>query len=263
MTKYLISLLTQMKSLAATDLFLNQGRAPAFRINGRIHNSEGSPLAASHLEQIAKLIIPEHIFPQFEKELEISIGYTAPNNLGRFRTSAFRQQGYIGMVIRAIPDEIPSLDKLGIPHGMRDLAMLKRGLVLISGPAGSGKSTSLASLLNHRNKNDASHIITLEDPVEYVLPVSRSVVNQREVGVDCHNYQVALTNALRQSPDVMAIGEIRTQSTMESAIAFADTGHLCMATIHANSASQTFERIANFFPEARREQALLSLSLHI
>jgi twitching motility protein PilU len=251
-----------MQSLGATDLFLTRGKSPAFRINGRITNTEGQSLTSSNLETLARAVIPDQFFNQFEEDLELSFCITR-SGVGRFRISMFRQRGDIAMVVRSIPAAIPSMESLGIPKILRNIVMQRRGLILLVGPTGTGKSTTLASLLDYRNHNDAAHIITLEDPIEYVIEHRQSVVNQREIGLDTKSYHQALTSALRQSPDVMAIGEIRTREAMEHAILFADIGHLCIATLHANNASQAFERIVNMFPENKREQILLSLSLHI
>jgi len=256
------TLLRQMVSMGATDLFLSKGKPPAYRIHGKIINTDGAGLSEENLELFAVGIMPEEQFNRFNEELEINISYRAAG-IGRFRISVFRQRQNISMVVRAIPTDIPDPAELGLPTPMARAIMQKRGLVLIVGSSGSGKSTSLASLLNKRNERTASHIITIEDPIEYILEHKKSIINQREIGVDTKSFHAALESALRQSPDVLGIGEIRSRDTMEQAISFADTGHLCIATLHANNATQAIERIVNMFNESSREQVLLSLSMHI
>ena len=256
------TLLRQMNALGATDLFLCKGKPPAYRINGKITQSDADKLSSDNLELFAIGIMNEEIHQRFLEELEINLSYKAAG-IGRFRISVFCQQQNISMVIRAIPSHIPTPAELSIPPELANLITQKRGLILIVGPSGSGKSTSLASLLDQRNKQESSHIIIIEDPIEYILEHKQSIINQREVGVDTKSYHAALESALRQSPDVLGIGEIRNRDTMEQAIAFADSGHLCIATLHANNSAQAIERILNLFPEAKQEQVLLSLSMHI
>jgi len=256
------ALLRQMNALGATDLFLSKGKAPSYRINGKIIQSDSQPLNSDDLELFAIGIMSEDIYQRFLEDLEINISYKSVG-IGRFRINVFYQRQNISMVIRAIASHIPTPSELGIPPSATKLIMQKRGLILIVGPSGSGKSTSLASLLDQRNEHDSSHIIVIEDPIEYVLEHKQSIVNQREVGVDTKSFHTALESALRQSPDVLGIGEIRNRDTMEQAIAFADSGHLCIASLHANNAVQAIDRILNLFPDTKHEQVLLSLSMHI
>ena len=256
------ALLRQMNALGATDLFLTMGKPPAYRINGKIVQSEAEPLNTDNLELFAIGIMNEETYQRFLQDLEINISYKAAG-IGRFRISVFCQRQNISMVIRSIASHIPTPSELGIPKSIAKSIMQKRGLILIVGPSGSGKSTSLASLLDQRNEHDAAHIIMIEDPIEYVLEHKKSIINQREIGVDTKSYHVALESALRQSPDVLGIGEIRNRDTIEQAIAFADSGHLCIASLHANNAVQAIDRILNMFPDTKREQILLSLSMHI
>jgi len=256
------SLLRQMSALGATDLFLSKNKAPAYRINGKIIYSESENLSSENLELFAIGMMNEEQFQQFQQELEINLSYRA-TGIGRFRVNIFHQKQSIAMVIRAIPARIPTPDTLGIPPSVCEYTKLKRGLILLVGPSGSGKSTTFASLLDQRNEKSAAHIITIEDPIEYIIEHKQSIINQREIGVDTRSYHKALESALRQSPDILGIGEIRTRDTIEHAISFADTGHLCVATLHANNAVQAIERILNFFQESKQEQILLSLSMHI
>ena len=248
--------------MGATDLFLSKGKPAAYRVHGKIVNTSGPGLSEENLELFAIGVMSEEQFNRFNHDLEINISYRAAG-IGRFRISVFKQRQNISMVVRAIPTDIPDPPELGLPAPMAKAIMQKRGLVLIVGPSGSGKSTTLASLLNKRNERTASHIITIEDPIEYIIEHKMSIVNQREIGVDTKSFHVALVSALRQSPDVLGIGEIRNRDTMEQAISFADTGHLCIATLHANNATQAIERIVNMFSENSRDQVLLSLSMHI
>ena len=256
------ALLRQMNALGATDLILTTGKAPAYRINGKIVQSEAEPLTSDNLELFAIGIMNEETYQRFLQDLEINVSYKA-TGVGRFRISVFFQRQNVSMVIRSIASHIPTPTELGIPGSFAKCIMQKRGLILIVGPSGSGKSTSLASLLDQRNEHDASHIIMIEDPIEYVLKHKQSIINQREIGVDTRSYHVALESALRQSPDVLGIGEIRNRDTVEQAIAFADSGHLCIASLHANNAVQAIDRILNLFPDTKREQILLSLSIHV
>lgn len=258
----LSKLLKEMVAHDASDLFLSTGSPPAYRINGELQTFADTPLAPGATDKMAKLIMPTENARRFEEELEASLGYTVPG-IGRFRFNVFRQRGSIGMVIRSVPLNVPDFETLGIPALLKDIIMLKRGLVLVVGPSGAGKSTTLAAMIDHRNSNTLSHIITVEDPIEYVLEHKKSVINQREIGADTRSYHHALTNALRQSPDMLMIGEIREYKIMEDVLAFSDTGHLCLATLHANNASQVFERVVHMFPQEKRELLRHSLSQNI
>ncbi len=258
----LSKLLKKMVSSGASDLFLSTGSPPAFRINGALQSHPIQPLAPGMTDQMAKLVMRKEHADAFAEELEISLGYTVPG-IGRFRFNVFRQRGEISMVIRAVPFEVPDFETLGVPDMLQDLVMLKRGLILVVGPSGAGKSTTLAAMIDHRNSNTISHIITVEDPIEYILQHKQSVVNQREIGVDTNSYHKALINALRQSPDMLMIGEIREHEIMEDVLEFSDTGHLCLATLHANNASQVFERIVNMFPQEKRDLLYITLAQNI
>ena len=258
----LSNLLKEMISNGASDLFLSAGSPPAFRIDGALQSHPIPPLTADVTNQMAKLVMRKEYAQAFAENPEISLGYTVPG-IGRFRFNLFRQRGEISMVIRAVPFSVPSFEELGIPTLLRDIVMLKRGLVLVVGPSGVGKSTTMAAMIDHRNSNTVSHIITIEDPIEYVLEHKLSVVNQREIGVDTRSYHNALINALRQSPDVLMIGEVREHEIMEDVLEFADTGHLCLATLHANNASQVFERIVHMFPQEKRDLLHLTLAQNV
>lgn len=258
----LSKLLKTMVVKDASDLFLSTGSAPAYRINGALQTTNMEPLNREAIEKMAQLVMrPEHA-KAFAEDPEISLGYTVPG-IGRFRFNVFRQRSEISMVIRLVPLQVPDFEPLGIPSLLKDITMLKRGLVLVVGPSGAGKSTTLAAMIDHRNKNTISHIITVEEPIEYVLEPHQSVINQREIGVDTQSYHKALVNALRQSPDMLMIGEIREHEIMEDVLEFADTGHLCLATLHANNASQVFERIVHMFPQEKRELLRYSLAQNI
>lgn len=256
------NMLAQMNTLGATDLYLSANQAPAYRINGKLNCLGENKLSGDNLNLLVYGIMNESQTQQFEEELEVNISYEIPR-AGRFRVSIFSQKQQPALVIRRIPHMIPKPAELGIPDQVQETIHNRRGLILIAGPSGAGKSTTFASLLQQRSETESSHIITFEDPIEYVLPHNRSIVNQREIGVDTKSKHQAMENALRQTPDVIGIGEIRSLDTLEQAISFADSGHLCIATIHANNASQTVERILNMYPKEKREQILLSLSLHI
>jgi twitching motility protein PilU len=258
----LSKLLKTMVAKDASDLFLSSGSAPAFRINGVLQTSNLDPLSSDATEKMSQLVMrPEHA-KAFADDPEISLGYTVPG-IGRFRFNVFRQRADVSMVIRLVPLQVPDFKSLGIPKLLQDITMLKRGLVLVVGPSGAGKSTTLAAMIDHRNLNTISHIITVEDPIEYILEPKQSVINQREIGTDTLSYHKALVNALRQSPDMLMIGEIREYEIMEDVLEFSDTGHLCLATLHANNASQVFERIVHMFPQEKRELLRYSLSLNI
>lgn len=261
-TKFMSDLLRLMLSKKASDLFITAGFPPAFKIDGKMTPVSQQSLSAQHAEMLAKAIMNDKQAAEFEaiKECNFAIN---PSGIGRFRVNAFIQQQQVGMVLRTITTKIPEFDDLGLPQVLKEVVMSKRGLVIFVGGTGSGKSTSMAALIGHRNKNSYGHIITIEDPVEYVHEHIHCVITQREVGVDTESWEAALKNTLRQAPDVILIGEIRDRETMEHAIAFAETGHLCMGTLHANSANQALDRIINFFPEERRAQLLMDLSLNL
>lgn len=246
----------------ASDLYLTVDSAPMYRIKGNIRAAGNEPLTSEDTEALALSILSDKQQRQFEEELELNIAlcYGA---LGRFRVNVMRQKGTTAIVIRRIKAVIPTIDELGLPPILKDIALTKRGLVLIVGATGSGKSTTLATLIDHRNATTAGHIITIEDPIEFVHSHKRSIVSQREVGLDTMSFEAALKNCLRQTPDVILLGEIRTTETMEAAITFAETGHLCLATLHSNNANQAMERIMNFFPTARHKQIYLQLSLNL
>jgi len=245
-----------------SDLYLSTGAPPCAKFHGALKPIDRTPLAPGIIKDIAYSIMDEEQTTEFEQELEMNLAYSI-RNTGRFRINIFRQRNEISIVARNIVTEIPNADALGLPSILKDVVMSKRGLVLFVGATGSGKSTSLAALIDHRNSNSAGHIITIEDPVEYIHRHKKSIVNQREVGVDTRSFQKALKNTLRQAPDVILIGEIRDRETMEHALAFAETGHLCISTLHANNANQALDRIINFFPEERRPQLLMDLSMNL
>ncbi len=245
-----------------SDLYLSTGAPPCAKFHGTLKPIDRTPLAPGEIKDIAWSIMDEEQRAEFDQELEMNLAYSIPK-VGRFRINIFRQRNEISIVARNIVTEIPNADALGLPPILKDVVMTKRGLVLFVGATGSGKSTSLAALIDHRNSNSAGHIITIEDPVEYIHRHKKSIVNQREVGVDTRSFQKALKNTLRQAPDVILIGEIRDRETMEHALAFAETGHLCISTLHANNANQALDRIINFFPEERRPQLLMDLSMNL
>lgn len=261
-TKFMSDLLHLMLSKKASDLFITAGFPPALKIDGRMTPVSQQSLSAQHTEMLAKAIMNEKQTAEFEATKECNFAIH-PAGIGRFRVNAFVQQQRVGIVLRTITTKIPQFDDLGLPQVLKEVVMSKRGLVIFVGGTGSGKSTSMAALIGHRNKNSHGHIITIEDPVEFVHEHINCVITQREVGVDTESWEVALKNTLRQAPDVILIGEIRDKETMEHAIAFAETGHLCMGTLHANSANQALDRIINFFPEERRSQLLMDLSLNL
>lgn len=260
--KFMSDLLRLMLSKKASDLFITAGFPPAFKIDGKMTPVSQQSLTAQHTEMLAKAIMNEKQAGEFETSQECNFAIN-PAGIGRFRVNAFVQQQRVGMVLRTITTKIPDFDDLALPQVLKEVVMSKRGLVIFVGGTGSGKSTSMAALIGHRNKNSYGHIITIEDPVEYVHEHINCVITQREVGVDTESWEAALKNTLRQAPDVILIGEIRDRETMEHAIAFAETGHLCMGTLHANSANQALDRIINFFPEERRAQLLMDLSLNL
>lgn len=260
--KFMHDLLRHMRGKNASDLFITVDFPPAMKIDGRVTPVSNQQLTAQHTKELARAIMNDRQAEDFEANKECNFAIS-PGTMGRFRVNAFMQQGRVGMVLRTINSEIPKLEDLNLPPVLRDIAMTKRGLVIFVGGTGSGKSTSLAAMVGHRNENAYDHIITIEDPIEYVHTHKNSIITQREVGVDTDSWMAALKNTLRQAPDVILIGEIRDRETMDYAIAFAETGHLCMATLHANSSNQALDRIINFFPEERRSQLLMDLSLNL
>lgn len=254
-----------LKSLVqndGSDLYLTVDAPPAAKFQGSLKPLEQNKLSNEQIMEVAMNLMDKDQQAQFEKTPEMNLAITEPN-IGRFRVNIFKQRNNFSMVIRNIKVDIPDVDDLGLPEILKKSIMTKRGLILFVGGTGSGKSTSLAALIDHRNRNSSGHIITIEDPIEYVHPHKKCLVNQREVGVDTASFEDALKNTLRQAPDVILIGEIRSQETMEHALAFAETGHLCLSTLHANNANQALDRIINFFPEERRNQLLLDLSLNL
>ncbi len=260
--KFMHDLLRLMLSKKASDLFVTAGYPPAMKIDGKMTPVTQQPLSPEHTAALARAIMNDKQAAEFEASSECNFAIN-PEGIGRFRVNTFVQQQKTGIVIRTITTKIPDFDNLGLPQVLKEVVMSKRGLVIFVGGTGSGKSTSMAALIGHRNKNSYGHIITIEDPVEYVHEHINCVITQREVGVDTESWEAALKNTLRQAPDVILIGEIRDRETMEHAIAFAETGHLCMGTLHANSANQALDRIINFFPEERRTQLLMDLSLNM
>jgi twitching motility protein PilU len=261
-TELIHNLLRGMISKKASDLFITSGFPPAFKVDGKMTPVSNQTLTSVHTQELARAIMNDRQAAEFEATHECNFAISPPG-IGRFRVNIFMQQQRVGMVLRTITTKIPDLDEMGMPPVLKDIVMTKRGLVILVGGTGSGKSTTLAGMIGHRNKNSYGHIITIEDPVEYVHEHANCIITHREVGVDTENWHNALKNTLRQAPDVILIGEIRDRETMEYAVAFAETGHLCMATLHANSANQALDRIINFFPEERREQLLMDLSLNI
>jgi twitching motility protein PilU len=259
---YMHKLLDAMRQAGGSDLFIASDFPPSIKADGQMKPLTAQKLTPDVTRTLAEAMMNERQRAEFAAELECNFALSLPG-ISRFRVNVFVQQQCVGMVIRTIASEIPNFDKLKLPEVLKDVVLSKRGLVLVVGATGSGKSTSLAAMIDHRNRTTAGHIITVEDPVEYVHASQLSLVTHREVGVDTHSWHHALKNTLRQAPDVILIGEIRDAETMEHAIAFAETGHLCLGTLHANSASQTIERIVNFFPEERRTQLLMDLSANL
>jgi twitching motility protein PilU len=261
-SKFMFDLLRLMVSKGGSDLFITAGFPPAIKIDGKMTPVSSQPLGGSHTADLARAIMNDKQAAGFELTKEANFAIS-PADLGRFRVSAFMQMGSVGMVLRVITTTIPRFEDLELPDVLKEVIMTKRGLVIMVGATGSGKSTTMAAMVGYRNENSYGHIITIEDPVEFVHPHRNCVITQREVGVDTDSFEAALKNSLRQAPDVIQIGEIRDRETMEHAIAFAETGHLCLATLHANSANQALDRIINFFPEERRQQLLMDLSLNL
>ncbi|HXE21430.1 MAG TPA: PilT/PilU family type 4a pilus ATPase [Rhodoferax sp.] len=261
-SKFINDLLKLMVSRNGSDLFITGEFPPAIKVDGKITKVSPQPLTAAHTLALTRSIMNDKQVADFERTKECNFAIS-PAGIGRFRVNAFIQQGMVGMVLRVIPNVIPTVDGLGMPQILKDVAMSKRGLCILVGATGSGKSTTLAAMIDWRNENSYGHIITVEDPVEFVHAHKNCVITQREVGIDTDSWEAALKNTLRQAPDVILMGEIRDRETMEHAMAFAETGHLCMATLHANSANQALDRIINFFPEERRAQLLMDLSLNL
>ena len=255
------NLLRKMVERDGSDLFLTAGFPPAIKVDGTIHKATDTPLSSDQAAMMVRSIMNDKQIKEFDATKECNFAI-APQGIGRFRVSAFIQQGMVGAVLRTITTEIPTLEDLDLPPILKDVVMNKRGLCIVVGGTGSGKSTTLAAMIGHRNEHSRGHIVSIEDPVEYVHPHNGCVITQREVGVDTESWHAALKNTLRQAPDVILIGEIRDKETMEYGIQFAETGHLCLATLHANSANQALDRIINFFPEERRQQLLMDLSLN-
>lgn len=257
--RMMFAMLAKVVQVGGSDLFITAEFPPSIKHQGMMKPISKQQLTAEKTRLFAYSLMNERQQEEFEEHLECNFAINVPN-VSRFRVNVFQQQLQVGMVIRTIAAEIPNFEVLKLPEKLKDVIMEKRGLVLVVGGTGSGKSTSLAAMIDHRNEHSAGHIITVEDPVEYVHKHKQSMITHREVGVDSHSWHNALKNTLRQAPDVILIGEIRDTETMEHAIAFAETGHLCLGTLHANNANQTLDRIINFFPEERRNQLLMDLS---
>ena len=260
--KFLYQLLAMMVQKKGSDLFITAGFPPAIKVDGKVTPVTAQALSPQHTLELAHSVMNDKQAATFEETKECNFAIS-PAGIGRFRVNAFMQQGRTGLVFRTINTSIPKFEDLGLPSVLKDIGMTKRGLVLFVGGTGSGKSTSLAAMIGYRNENSYGHIITIEDPVEYVHDHKNCIITQREVGVDTDSWEAALKNTLRQAPDVILIGEIRDRETMEHAIAFSETGHLCMGTLHANNSNQAMDRIINFFPEERRPQLLMDLSLNL
>ena len=261
-SKFINDLLKLMVSRNGSDLFITAEFPPAIKIDGKVTKVSPQPLSQLHTLALARSIMSDKQVADFEHTKECNFAIS-PAGVGRFRVNAFVQQGKVGMVLRTIPTTLPTIDGLGVPQILKEVTMTKRGLCILVGATGSGKSTTLAAMVDWRNEQSFGHIITVEDPVEFVHPHKNCVVTQREVGLDTESWEAALKNTLRQAPDVILMGEIRDRETMEHAIAFSETGHLCLATLHANSANQALDRIVNFFPEERRPQLLMDISLNL
>jgi twitching motility protein PilU len=261
-SKFINDLLKLMVSRNGSDLFITGDFPPAIKVDGKVTKVSPQPLNGGHTLALARSIMNDKQAAEFERTKECNFA-VAPPGIGRFRVNAFIQQGKVGMVMRVIPQTMPTIDGLGVPQVLKEVVMSKRGLCILVGATGSGKSTTLAALIDWRNEQSYGHIITIEDPVEFVHMHKNCVITQREVGLDTESWEAALKNTLRQAPDVILMGEVRDRETMEHAIAFAETGHLCLCTLHANSANQALDRVINFFPEERRAQLLMDLSLNL
>ena len=261
-TRLMQGLLKKMVTKNGSDLFITAGFPPAIKVDGEIHRAAEEALTQEQSAVIVRSIMNDKQAREFDATKECNFAIS-PQGIGRFRVSAYIQQGAVAAVLRTIITKIPTVDELELPDTLKEIVMTKRGLVILVGATGSGKSTTLAAMVGHRNANSRGHIVTIEDPVEYVHKHNRCVITQREVGVDTESWFAALKNTLRQAPDVIMIGEIRERETMEYGIQFAETGHLCLATLHANSANQALDRIINFFPEEKRDQLLMDMSLNV
>jgi len=261
-SKFVNDLLRLMVTRNGSDLFLTADFPPAIKVDGKVTKVSPQPLTGAHTMALARAIMNDKQASDFERTKECNFAIS-PQGIGRFRVNAFLQQSHVGLVLRTIPAQIPTIDSLGLPRVLKDVAMTKRGLIIMVGATGSGKTTSQAAMIDWRNENSFGHIITVEDPVEFVHPHKNCIVTQREIGIDTDSWELALKNTLRQAPDVILMGEIRDRETMDLAVAFAETGHLCMATLHANSSNQALDRMINFFPEERRTQLLMDLSLNM
>ena len=261
-TKFMYDLLRLLQAKKGSDLFISVGFPPAIKIDAKMTPVSNQALTPAHTVDLARSIMNDRQAAEFEANKECNFAIN-PAGIGRFRVNAFVQQANVGVVLRVITTTIPKIEDLGLPNVLKDIIMTKRGLVIMVGATGSGKSTTLAAMVGFRNENSQGHIITIEDPVEFTHPHKGCLITQREVGVDTLSWESALKNTLRQAPDVILIGEVRERETMEHAVAFAETGHLCLATLHANSANQALDRIINFFPEERRAQLLMDLSLNL
>jgi twitching motility protein PilU len=261
-TKFIYDLLRALVARKGSDLFITAGYPPAMKVDGKMTPVSQQTLSPQHTSMLVRAVMNDKQAAEFEKTKECNFAIS-PAQIGRFRVNCFVQMGVVGMVLRVINTTIPNFDDMKLPAVLKDVAMTKRGLVIFVGGTGSGKSTSLAAMIGYRNENSHGHIITIEDPVEFVHPHRSCMITQREVGVDTESWEAALKNTLRQAPDVILIGEIRDREVMEHAVAFAETGHLCLATLHANNSNQAMDRIINFFPEERRQQLLMDLSLNL
>lgn len=259
---FMHDLLRNLLTKGGSDLFVTVGAPPSMKVDGKMSPATNQPLTSSHVQVLVRSIMNDKQSREYEETQECNFAISLPN-VSRFRVNAFAQRGSPGMVLRVINSEIPKFEALKLPPVLRDISMTKRGLVIFVGGTGSGKSTSLAAMVGYRNENSFGHIVTIEDPIEFVHKHKNCIITQREVGVDTEDYDIALKNTLRQAPDVILIGEIRDRKTMEHAIAFAETGHLCLSTLHANSTNQALDRIINFFPDERRDQLLMDLSLNL
>ena len=255
-------LLRAMMVKNASDMFITANATPSFKVDGKIFPIAGNPLDSKESQELCYSIMNEEQRRIFESDKECNFAIH-PKQIGRFRVNVFIQQNSVGMVLRAIKTTIPSVEELQIPEVLKKMIMKKRGLMIFVGGTGTGKSTTMAALVDYRNRNSQDHIITIEDPIEYLHTHKKSIVTQREVGVDTDSFEVALINAMRQAPDVIQIGEIRTRETMDAAIVFSETGHLCIATLHANNAYQALDRVFNFFPADRRDQLSMDLSMNL
>jgi twitching motility protein PilU len=260
--KYMHDLLRMMVQKDGSDLFITAGAVPSIKVDGEMTPLSNQALSPQHTQVLVSAVMNDKQREEFEATQECNFAISL-TGVSRFRVNAFTQRGSVGVVLRVIRSEIPEFKDLNLPHILQDISLTKRGLVIFVGATGSGKSTSLAAMVGHRNQNSYGHIITIEDPIEFIHNHKNCIVTQREVGVDTDNYEIALKNTLRQAPDVILIGEIRDRETMEHAIAFSETGHLCLSTLHANSTNQALDRIINFFPEDRRQQLLMDLSLNL